>query len=123
MPLNEKHAHELLPKTSLLGRRATHPELGRGIIIRTYADQYGTVWCASEKEDRWVSLDDLTLDPVELTNKCDFENAPRGTVVEDELFGVLYKRTTPDTGEVRMNCSLARAWQKEYHRKSPRWGE
>lgn len=79
---------ELLPKQNLFGRWAEHPDHGRGIITVAYPDPDGKVWIARESENRrdgadWkrVPLEDLTLDPVELTTVEDFENAPFGTIV------------------------------------------
>lgn len=79
---------ELLPKPNLFGRWAEHPNFGRGIIFSAYPDDTGLVGFAYEKENgfkgaEWtvVRLDSLTLDPVELTTREDFENAPAGTIV------------------------------------------
>ena len=79
---------ELLPKPNLFGRWATHPRLGRGLIISGYLDRTGRILFASAKENGsddaqsdWIPLDSLTLDPVELTTVEDFEDAPKGTVV------------------------------------------
>ena len=80
---------ELLPKPeSLFGRWATHPDYGRGIIISAYPSRINSVWFARKTEDpigraweKQIPLESLTLDPVELTNLEDFENAPKGTVV------------------------------------------
>ena len=80
---------ELLPKPeSLFGRWATHPRLGRGLIISGYLDRTGRMLFASAKENGnddaqsdWIPLDSLTLDPVELTSLEEFNNAPLGTVV------------------------------------------
>ncbi|HCD1917623.1 TPA: hypothetical protein NBI62_000850 [Corynebacterium striatum] len=72
---------ELLPKENLFGRWAEHPTLGRGIIISEHPDQETFVKFANGKSWSGVILDDLTLDPVELTTVEDFENAPEGTIV------------------------------------------
>ena len=79
---------ELLPKPSLFGRWATHPRLGRGIIISTCPTVGGRVRFVYKNEDGLSDIDWdfvlpalLTLDPVELTTKADFENAPEGTIV------------------------------------------
>lgn len=82
---------ELLPKQNLFGRWAEHPEYGRGIITVAYPDPDGKVWIARESENRrdgadWkrVPLEDLTLDPVELTTVEDFENAPVGKAFDNQ---------------------------------------
>ena len=79
---------ELLPKPSLFGRWATHSRLGRGIIHSINATESRHVAFAHPiemnmdgSEVLWVNIEDLTLDPVELTTKADFENAPVGTIV------------------------------------------
>lgn len=73
---------------SLLGRWATHPKHGRGIIIYDKPYPEDTVRFAhriesEEGETAWplVHLADLTLDPATLTVK-DFNDAPAGTIVE-----------------------------------------
>lgn len=79
---------ELLPTPNLFGRWAKHPDYGRGIIVSPYPDRGGVVWFFIERKDNsgkrggWLHLEDLTLDPVELTTVEDFENAPEGTIVE-----------------------------------------
>ena len=79
---------ELLPKASLFGRWATHPELGRGIVVSSclttgekvdFVYKYGGA--ASDTAWDIVRLDSLTLDPVDLITLEDFENAPIGTIV------------------------------------------
>lgn len=79
---------ELLPKPSLFGRWATHPGYGRGIIISVCPTVGGHVRFAYKNEDGPSDIDwafvppaHLTIDPVELTTKADFENAPVGTIV------------------------------------------
>lgn len=72
---------ELLPKENLFGRRAADPELGHGIIISEYPDQDNFVQFATGKSWGEVRLEDLTLDPAELTTLEDFENAPIGTII------------------------------------------
>ncbi|MGV3071502.1 hypothetical protein ACEE90_03530 [Corynebacterium phoceense] len=96
---------ELLPKPSLFGRWATHPRLGRGLIISGYLDLTGRILFASAKENGsddarsdWVPLDSLTLDPVELVTEQDFENAPRGTVVANPT-GNAYQKVYADCWE------------------------
>lgn len=74
---------DLLPKENLFGRWATHPTLGRGIIISEHPDQENFVKFVNGKSWSGVTLDDLTLDPAELTTVEDFETAPEGTVVAE----------------------------------------
>ncbi|HAT1352026.1 TPA: hypothetical protein I8V92_002094 [Corynebacterium striatum] len=74
---------DLLPKENLFGRWAEHPTLGRGIIISEHPDQEIFVKFVNGKSWSGVILDDLTLDPVELTTVPDFEGAPEGTVVAE----------------------------------------
>lgn len=81
---------ELLPNAKLFGRWAEHPQYGRGIIVSPYPDRGGVVWFFIERKDNsgnraaWLHLEDLTLDPVELTTLADFENAPDGTVISGQ---------------------------------------
>lgn len=96
---------ELLPNESLFGRWATHPRLGRGLIISGYLDRTGRILFASAKENGsddaqsdWIPLDALTLDPVELTTTEDFENAPKGTVVANST-GNAYQKVYADYWE------------------------
>ncbi|OFP17172.1 hypothetical protein HMPREF2998_02995 [Corynebacterium sp. HMSC065A05] len=79
---------ELLPKQSLFGRWATHPKYGRGFISSAYPNLDGFMRFNYKNEGLpgganwvWASLDDLALDPVELTTVEDFEDAPEGTIV------------------------------------------
>lgn len=81
---------ELLPKENLFGRWATHPEYGRGIICSsrittsgfvTFAYSHSLWMGGSGTEWSQVEVNDLTLDPAELTTLADFENAPEGTTV------------------------------------------
>ena len=94
---------ELLPKPNLFGRWAEHPDYGRGIIISEYPDLGDCVWFARAKDsssigewERRVSLDSLTLDPVELVAEEDFENAPMGTVVADSHTNAFQKTDIHD---------------------------
>ncbi|MBD0852693.1 hypothetical protein CU043_02645 [Corynebacterium striatum] len=54
---------DLLPQENLFGRWATHPALGRGIIISKHSDQENFVKFANGKSWSGVTLDDLILDP------------------------------------------------------------
>ena len=79
---------ELLPKENLFGRWATHSRLGRGIIHSINATESRHVAFAHPIEMNMdgsevllVNIEDLTLDPVELTSLEEFNNAPLGTVV------------------------------------------
>ncbi|HAT1133796.1 TPA: hypothetical protein ACGI14_001840 [Corynebacterium striatum] len=74
---------DLLPQENLFGRWAEHPTLGRGIIISEHPDQENFVKFVNGKSWSGVTLDDLTLDPAELTTVEDFETAPEGTVVAE----------------------------------------
>ena len=74
---------DLLPQENLFGRWAEHPTLGRGIIISEHPDQESFVKFVNGKSWSGVTLDDLTLDPAELTTVEDFETAPEGTVVAE----------------------------------------
>lgn len=78
---------------SLLGRWATHPTFGRGIVIYEKPYPEDRVRLAHrvkpeeeevEGETAWplVHLTDLTLDPVTLTTAKDFNDAPEGTIAE-----------------------------------------
>lgn len=95
---------ELLPKPNLFGRWATHPNFGRGIICSMYA-RNGYIQFAYESREvktatvcDWVFLDALTLDPVELATKADFEDAPVGTVVAEPQ-GNIYQHFYADEWE------------------------
>lgn len=74
---------ELLPKPNLFGRWAEHPNYGRGIIISEHPGRENFVQFVNGESWTGVILDDLTLDPAELTTLEDFENAPEGTVISD----------------------------------------
>lgn len=96
---------ELLPKENLFGRWAEHPDHGRGIITVAYPDPDGKVWIARESENRrdgadWkrVPLEDLTLDPVELTTMKDFRTAPEGTIVAAPT-GNAFQKVSPERWE------------------------
>lgn len=75
---------------SLLGRWATHPTYGRGIIVSRKPDSDGEVRFAYRNssytdavDTRFVRPESLDLDPATLTTTEDFENAPEGTIVEE----------------------------------------
>lgn len=75
---------------SLLGRWATHPKYGRGIITDVEPSADGDVEFAfPDDEDRetrtssiQVTLDEIDLDPVTLNNEQDFKKAPVFTIIE-----------------------------------------
>lgn len=74
---------------SLLGRWATLPKHGRGIITSIKPDSNGEVRFIYRNESftdstEWLfaSVEHLTLDPVTLTTPKDFEDAPEGTIAE-----------------------------------------
>ncbi|MFS0445980.1 hypothetical protein ACL1CR_13965, partial [Corynebacterium striatum] len=85
---------DLLPQENLFGRWAEHPTLGRGIIISEHPDQENFVKFVNGKSWSGVTLDDLTLDPAELTTVEDFETAPEGTVVADSHTNAFQKAGT-----------------------------
>lgn len=77
----------------LLGRRATHPEYGRGIIVSDNPDTSKQVRFIVRNDEFtdgaerfFVNFDDLTLDPATLTTEQDFEDAPEGTIVQGLSF-------------------------------------
>lgn len=89
---------ELLPKENLFGRWATHLTLGRGIIISEHPDRANFVKFVNGESWSGVILDDLTLDPVELTTVPDFEGAPEGTVISDTGINA-YQKLSSDAWE------------------------
>lgn len=96
---------ELLPKPDLFGRRATHPRLGRGIILgASPTDQESVEFAVKDGEftdgSLWnfVLIDDLTLDPIELTSLEEFNNAPLGTVVAEPQ-GKVFQKVHADQWE------------------------
>lgn len=89
---------ELLPKENLFGRWAEHPTLGRGIIISEHPDQENFVKFVNGKSWSGVILDDLTLDPVELTTVEDFRTAPEGTIVAAPT-GNSFQKVSPERWE------------------------
>ena len=119
---------ELLPKPNLFGRWATHPRLGRGLIISGYLDRTGRILFASAKENGnddaqsdWIPLDSLTLDPVELTSLEEFNNAPLGTVVAEPQ-GNAYQKTGINDWESanHMRSNVQMPYDGPY--KILRWG-
>ena len=88
---------DLLPQENLFGRWAEHPTLGRGIIISEHPDQENFVKFVNGESWSGVILDDLTLDPVELTTLEDFEDAPEGTVISDTGANA-YQNSSPTRG-------------------------
>ena len=89
---------ELLPKENLFGRWATHPTLGRGIIISEHPDRENFVKFANGESWSYVAFDNLTLDPVELTTLADFRTAPEGTIVAEPT-GNSFQKVTPEYWE------------------------
>lgn len=76
---------------SLLGRWATHPTYGRGIITDVEPSADGDVEFAFPDAGDWdtkttsvmAEVDELTLDPATLTAEQEFGKAPVGTIVEN----------------------------------------
>ena len=78
---------------SLLGRWATHPTYGRGIIVSYKPDSDGDVRFAYRNssytdgvDTRFVLPESLTIDPATLTTAQDFQDAPEGTIVEGPMY-------------------------------------
>ncbi|MEO5307959.1 cell division protein ZapB [Corynebacterium sp. c8Ua_99] len=88
--LKEQQEKDKQPEQeSLLGRWATHPKYGRGIITSDKPDTFKEVRFTIRNDEftdgadqLFVRFDDLTLDPATLTTGQDFEDAPVGTIVE-----------------------------------------
>lgn len=87
--LKQQQQQEPKPE-SLLGRWATHPTYGRGIITSDKPDTFKEVRFTIRNDEftdgadqLFVRFDDLTLDPATLTTAKDFEDAPEGTIVEE----------------------------------------
>ena len=119
---------ELLPKENLFGRWAEHPDHGRGIITVAYPDPDGEVWIARESENRrdgadWkrVPLDDLTLDPVELTTMKDFRTAPEGTIVAAPT-GNAFQKVSPERWENHLDLLDDKQMAISGPYKILRWG-
>lgn len=96
---------ELLPKENLFGRWATHSDYGRGFISSAYPNLDGFVRFNYKNEGLsgrailvWTSLDDLTLDLVELTTMKDFRTAPEGTIVAAPT-GNAFQKVSPERWE------------------------
>lgn len=76
---------------SLLGRWATHPTYGRGIITDVEPSADGDVEfafpdagdCETRTSSIQVTLDEIDLDPATLNTEQDFEDAPEGTIAEE----------------------------------------
>ena len=98
---------DLLPQENLFGRWAEHPTLGRGIIISEHPDQGNLVKFVNDKSWSGVILDELTLDPVELTTVPDFEAAPEGTVISDTGVNA-YQKLSTDAWESRNDYLTAK---------------
>lgn len=78
---------------SLFGRRATHPEYGRGIIVSIKPDGDGEVRFAYRTsrytdgvDTRFVRPESLDLDPATLTTADDFDKAPEGAIAESTMY-------------------------------------
>ena len=74
---------------SLLGRWATHPKYGRGIIASDKPDTFKEVRFTIRNDEftdgadqSFIRADDLTIDPSTFTTVKDFNDAPVGTIVE-----------------------------------------
>lgn len=88
--LEELRQQQQQEPASLLGRWATHPEHGRGIITDVEPNADGDVEFAFPDKEDWdtrttsvmIEVDELTLDPATLNTTEDFEHAPVGTIVE-----------------------------------------
>ena len=87
--LEELRQQEQPEQESLLGRWATHPEYGRGIIASDKPDTFKEVRFTIRNDEftdgadqLFVRFDDLTLDPATLNTVKDFNDAPEGTIAE-----------------------------------------
>lgn len=98
---------ELLPKENLFGRWATHSDYGRGIICSsrittsgfvTFAYSHSLWMGGSGTEWSQVEVNDLTLDPAELTTMKDFRTAPEGTIVAEPT-GNSFQKVSPERWE------------------------
>lgn len=76
------------PET-LFGRRATHPQHGRGIIVSDRPNSRGNVRFACQKDGFtdgtgwiYVNFESLTIDPATLETYQELRDAPEGTIVE-----------------------------------------
>lgn len=112
---------DLLPQENLFGRWAEHPTLGRGIIISEHPDQGNFVKFVNDKSWSGVILDELTLDPVELTTVPDFEAAPEGTVISDTGVNA-YQKLITDAWESRNDYLTAKEMAVIGPWKILRWG-
>lgn len=112
---------DLLPQENLFGRWAEHPTLGRGIIISEHPDQETFVKFVNGKSWSGVILDDLTLDPVELTTLEDFEGAPEGTVISDTGVNA-YQKLITDAWESINDYLTAKEMAVSGPWKILRWG-
>ena len=90
--LRQQQQQEPEPE-SLLGRWATHPKYGRGIIASDKPDTFKEVRFTIRNDEftdgadqSFIRVDDLTLDPVTLNTTEDFEKAPVGTIVEAPMY-------------------------------------
>ena len=83
-------AQEQPEQESLLGRWATHPTYGRGIITDVEPSADGDIEfafpdaedCETRTSLIQVTLDEIDLDPATLTTEQGFKEAPEGTIVE-----------------------------------------
>lgn len=82
-------AQEQPEPASLLGRWATHPTYGRGIIVSSEPndDGYVRIACRNDNlrdgaEIHYEHPEHLTLDPATLKTVKDFNDAPEGTIAE-----------------------------------------
>lgn len=121
---------ELLPKENLFGRWATHPEYGRGIICSsrittsgfvTFAYSHSLWMGGSGTEWSQVEVNDLTLDPAELTTLADFENAPEGTIVAAPT-GNAFQKVSPERWENHLDLLDDKQMAISGPYKILRWG-
>lgn len=86
--LRQQQQQEPEPE-SLLGRWATHPKYGRGIIASDKPDTFKEVRFTIRNDEftdgadqSFIRVDYLTLDPVTLNTIEEFKSAPIGTIIE-----------------------------------------
>lgn len=87
--LRQQQQQEQPEPASLLGRWATYPKYGRGIIASDKPDTFEEVRFTIRNDEftdgadqLFVRVDELTLDPATLTTAKDFNDAPEGTIAE-----------------------------------------
>lgn len=108
-----EQAKAMLPEPEpLFNRWATHPEYGRVLCVSVKPNENGYVWTAFPYSDfghgarvECTHFLNLDFDPLTLATVEDFENAPEGTIVVNDIYTPMEKCPTGNWEGASLWCN------------------